>query len=85
MSTGTLSPPEVVAFSALPHFLPFIILKENVHYLAVLISGHHGPVVFAFGDGADVEPCGRPAELTIFRFRPTFFRAFGLKNDPTAE
>ena len=36
------------------HLLPFIIPKENVHYLAVLISGHHGPVVFACGDCADV-------------------------------
>jgi hypothetical protein len=55
MPTGTFSPPEVVAFSALPHLRPFTILKENVHYLAVLISGHHGPVVFVFGDGADVD------------------------------
>jgi hypothetical protein len=45
---GFFSPPGVVAFSALPHLLPFIILKENVHYLAVLISGNHGPVVFIF-------------------------------------
>ena len=51
MLTGIFLPPEVVAFSALPHLLPFITLKENVHYLAVLISGHHGPVVFIFGDG----------------------------------
>jgi hypothetical protein len=29
-------------------------LKENIHHLAVLISGHHGPVVFISGDGADV-------------------------------
>ena len=55
MFTGTFLPPEVVAFSALPHLLPFIILKENVHNLAVLISGHHGPVVFVCGDGTDVD------------------------------
>jgi hypothetical protein len=54
MPTGTFSSPEVVAFSALPHLLPFIIPKENVHYLAVLVSGHHGLVVM-FGDGADVD------------------------------
>ena len=55
MFTGTFLPPEVVAFSALPHLLPFIILKENVHNLAVLISEHHGPVVFGCGDGTDVD------------------------------
>jgi hypothetical protein len=52
-----------VTFSALPHLLPFIILKENVHYVAVLISGHHGPVVFVFGDGKDMDSdlaCLRP-------------------------
>jgi hypothetical protein len=31
MFTGTFSPPGVVAFSALPHLLPSITLKENVH------------------------------------------------------
>jgi hypothetical protein len=72
MFTGIFSPPEVAAFSALPQLLPFIILKENVHYLAVLISGHHGPVVFIFGDGTDVNstpalPQGPPQlEIVVF-------------------
>jgi hypothetical protein len=51
-----------------PHFhtcflLPFMILKENFHCLAVLNLGHHGPVVFALGDGTDVDSdlaCLRP-------------------------
>jgi hypothetical protein len=50
MFTGPFSAPEVVAFPALPHLHPFVILQENIHHFAVLISGHHGPIVFAFSN-----------------------------------
>jgi hypothetical protein len=46
---------EVAAFFALSYLLPFVILKEKVRFLAVFISGHHGPVAFTFGDGTDVD------------------------------
>jgi hypothetical protein len=68
MSTGTFLPPEVA---------PFINPKgnANVHYLAVLISGHHGPVVFVFGDGPEVDADLACLLLPIINFK-AFFSLF---------